>query len=89
MTAHGLVYIYSSKLGTRSLTVNTPGRTRVNFGAYKDDGSFIYRLTPKSGAIAYTVRAFLSYVDPDTGRTIYVYSDPIKVTYNGLIALMN
>ena len=89
VTAHGLVYIYSSKLGTRSLTVNTPGRTRVNFGAYKDDGSFIYRLTPKSGAIAYTVRAFLSYVDPDTGRTIYVYSDPIKVTYNGLIALMN
>ena len=85
VTSHGLVYIASAKLGTRSLTVNTPGRTRVTFGSYKEDGSFTYKMSPKSGVVTYTVRAFLSYVDPDTGRTVYVYSDPVRVSYNGLL----
>lgn len=81
VTAHGLVYLATSKLGTRNLTVNTPGRTRVNFSSYKDDGSFTYNMKPAYTSTKYTVRAFLAYVDPDTGRTVYVYSAPVIVSY--------
>lgn len=81
VTAHGLVYLATSKLGTRNLTVNTPGRTRVNFSSYKDGGSFTYNMKPAYTSTKYTVRAFLAYVDPDTGRTVYVYSAPVIVSY--------
>ncbi|MDD7652771.1 MAG: glycoside hydrolase family 2 TIM barrel-domain containing protein [Firmicutes bacterium] len=81
VTAHGLVYLATSKLGTRNLTVNTPGRTRVNFSSYKNDGSFTYNMKPAYTSTKYTVRAFLAYVDPDTGRTVYVYSAPVIVSY--------
>ena len=83
ITAHGLVYYSSAKLGTKNLTVNTPGRTRVNFASYKTDGSFTYNMTPAFESTKYRVRAFLAYTD-ENGRTIYVYSDPITVSYNGL-----
>ena len=83
VTEHGLIYYSTSKLGTRSLTVNTPGRTRVKFSRYKDDGSFSYTMTPAYAATRYTVRAFLAYKD-NSGRTVYVYSDPIIVSYNSL-----
>ena len=83
VTAHGLVYYSTSKLGTRVLTVNTPGRTRVNFSSYKTDGSFSYTMTPAYATTKYTVRAFLAYTD-ENGRTVYVYSDPIIVSYNTL-----
>lgn len=83
VTAHGLVYYSSSKLGTKTLTVNTPGRTKVSFSTYKSDGSFTYNMTPAYATTYYTVRAFLGYTDND-GRTKYSYSDPIKVRYNSL-----
>lgn len=87
VTAHGLVYISSAKLGTHNLTVNTAGRTRVNFSGYKADGSFTYQFKPAYGSTRYTVRAFLSYVDPATGRTVYVYSAPMVVSYDGLAGM--
>lgn len=83
VTAHGIVYYSSSKLGTRTLTVNTPGRTRVNFSKYQEDGSFVYNMKPTSANTKYTIRAFLAYEDKD-GRTVYVYSAPKSVSYNGL-----
>lgn len=83
VTSHGLVYLSSAKLGTRNLTVNTAGRTKVSFTGYKDDGSFRYTFTPAGKNTTYTVRTFLTYVN-DEGRTIYVYSAPIRVSYNGL-----
>ncbi|MGN1191872.1 MAG: glycoside hydrolase family 2 TIM barrel-domain containing protein [Dorea sp.] len=83
VTAHGLIYYSSSKLGTRTLTVNTPGRTRVNFSKYQSDGSFTYSMTPASASTKYTVRAFLAYQD-ESGRTVYVYSSPKSVSYNSL-----
>ncbi|MGN0299239.1 MAG: sugar-binding domain-containing protein [Lachnospiraceae bacterium] len=83
VTAHGLVYYSSSKLGTRNLTVNTAGRTRVNFSSYKEDGSFTYNMKPAYASTNYTVRAFLEYKD-ENGRTMYAYSDPIIVSYNSL-----
>lgn len=83
VTAHGLVYYQNSRLGSRNLTVNTAGRTKVTFKSYKTDGSFSYTITPASVSTNYTVRAFLQYVDGD-GISHYVYSDPIVVNYNKL-----
>ena len=83
ITAHGLVYYSAAKLGTRTLTVNTPGRTRVNFSGYKEDGSFTYSMKPAYATTYYIVRAFAAYTD-ENGRTVYAYSEPIRVSYNSL-----
>lgn len=83
ITAHGLVYYSAAKLGTRNLTVNTPGRTRVNFSGYKEDGSFTYSMKPAYASTCYVVRAFAAYTDED-GRTIYAYSSPLLVSYNSV-----
>ena len=83
VTAHGLIYYSSSKLGTKLLTVNTAGRTRVNFGSYQADGSFSYEMKPAYANTRYTVRAFLAYTDQN-GQTKYVYSVPQSVSYNTL-----
>lgn len=83
VTAHGLVYYSTAKLGYKKLTVNTSGRTRVNFNSYKEDGSFTYSMTPVNQNTKYTIRAFLAYTDKD-GKTVYVYSDPISADYKSL-----
>lgn len=83
ITGHGLVYYSASKLGTKNLTVNTPGRTRVNFTGYKTDGSYTYNMTPAYGSTYYVVRAFVVYTDKD-GRTMYAYSSPMRVSYNSV-----
>lgn len=80
---HGIVYCYASKLGTRTLTVNTAGRTKVKFSSYKDDGTFIYTMTPAYASTKYVVRSYLYYKD-NNGTYKYVYSDPIRVSYNSL-----
>lgn len=83
VTAHGFVYYSSLKLGTQNLTVNTPGRTRVNVSKYKANGSYTYNMTPAFGSTKYTVRAFMAYKD-ENGRIIYVYTALRIVSYNGL-----
>ena len=83
VTKHGLVYYSFAKLGIKTLTVDTPGRTRVNFGSYAEDGSFSYTFTPAYANTKYTVRAYLQYTD-ENGLTRYVYSDPMIVSYNTL-----
>lgn len=83
VTGHGFVYYASAKLGTKNLTVNTPGRTRVNVTKFKTDGSYTYNMKPAYASTKYTVRAFLQYKDAD-GKTMYVYSSPRTVSYNGL-----
>lgn len=81
VTKHGFVYYSSSKLGTKTLTVDTPGRTRVNVNGYKETGSYTYSMTPTGANVKYTVRAFLEYMD-EYGNTKYVYSAPVSVSYN-------
>lgn len=83
VTGHGLVYYSTSKLGTRTLTVNTPGRTRVNFSKYTDTGSFTYKMTPAYSNTRYTARAFLVYTDAQ-GRTMYAYSNAVTFSYDSL-----
>ena len=84
ITAHGILFIQTSRIGTRTLSLNTSGRTRVNFSSYTDDGSFIYNLKPTSKTTSYTYRAFLIYTDPETGNSVTVYSDVIRGSYNTL-----
>lgn len=83
VTAHGLVYYSTAKLGYKTLTVNTSGRSRANCTTYKEDGSFIYNMQPANQNVKYTVRAFLAYTD-ENGKTVYIYSDPIAASYNSL-----
>lgn len=83
VTGHGFVYYSQAKLGTKVLTVNTPGRTRVNVSTFKTDGSYTYNMTPAFSTTKYVVRAFLAYTD-ENGRTMYAYSDPKTVSYNSL-----
>ena len=84
ITGRGLVYVTTTRLGTRVLTINTSGRTRVNFSSCKADGSFTYNMKPTNRNVSYTIRAYITYVDPDTGKTVYVYSDPVVCSYNKL-----
>ena len=58
VTMHGLVYQTKARMGTDSLSVNTPGRTRVTFNGYKEDGSFAYSIKPLYPSTVYVVRAF-------------------------------
>lgn len=83
VTGHGLIYLRTDRLGSRTLTVNTAGRTRVSFSGYKSDGSFRYTMYAANSSTEYTVRAFLAYTNDD-GRTAYVYSDPITVSADDL-----
>ena len=84
ITSKGIVYMRSVSLGRRVLTLQTAGRTKVTFTEYKADGSFIYKLKPLKDDTSYTIRAFLSYTDPDTNKTVNVYSDPIVTSYSDL-----
>lgn len=80
---HGVLYIRQSNLGNKELTVYTPGRTRVNFGTYKEDGSFIYRFNPYDKDALYTARTFIQYKDAN-GKTCYEYSDMVSGSVFGI-----
>lgn len=83
ITEHGFVYIQQARLGTRNLTVDYAGRSKVSVKSFKADGSYVYNMSPVNGNTKYTIRAFLAYKDTK-GNTMYSYSKPITVTYNGL-----
>ena len=84
ITSHGVLYIQASRIGSRTLTVNTSGRTRVTFTGYNDDGTFIYNLKPTSKSTVYAMRAFITYKNTKTGATVTVYSDMFRTSYNGI-----
>ena len=82
-TAHGFVYMKESTLGSRTLTINTAGRTKVTIIGITSKGVYSYSMTPTSESKTYVMRAWVSYTDAD-GNTIYVYSDPITCCYSDL-----
>ena len=84
ITAHGLVYIQASRIGTRVLTVNTSGRTKVSFTGYGADGSYSYTFKPSSKSTVYAYRAFITYRDTETGATVTVYSGTMRSSYNSI-----
>ena len=84
ITSHGVLYIQASRIGSRTLTVNTSGRTRVTFTGYNEDGTYIYNLKPSSKSTIYAMRAFITYKKTKTGATVTVYSDMFRTSYNGI-----
>ena len=82
ITAQGILYIPASRIGTRTLSVNTTGRTRVNFSDISGDGTFYYNLKPTSNNTKYVYRAFITYQNAETGETATVYSDMTRGSYN-------
>lgn len=84
ITSHGILYINSSRIGNRVLTLNTSGRTRVNLSTYTEEGAFAYQLKPSSTSTSYTMRAFLTYENTVTGKTVTVYSDTLRGSYKTL-----
>ena len=84
ITAHGLLYIQSAMIGSRTLTINTTGRTKVTFSEYSDDGSFFYSFTPDTKSTAYTYRAFVTYMNTVTGESVTVYSNMMRSNYNDI-----
>ena len=83
VTSHGLLYLSSEKLGIRTLTLSTQGRTRVFFAGYNPDGTFSYTMTPANTDTTFTMRAYLTYVD-DEGNSVTVYSKPCIASYDSL-----
>ena len=84
ITGHGVLYIPTSRIGTRTLTVNTSGRTNVSFKSVDENGSFTYTFKPTNKSTQYAFRAYLTYKDPTTGRSVTVYSSMIRGSYNTL-----
>ena len=64
--------------------MNTSGRTRVNFSTVSEEGTFTYNLKPSSKSTSYAFRAFVIYKNTVTGKTVTVYSDVIRSSYNGI-----
>lgn len=83
ITGHGFIYITKALLNTRTLTVNISGRTKVTVNGIGSTGSYSYSMTPKKTDTVYAVRAWVSY-ENDAGKTVYVYSDTICTSYDGI-----
>ena len=83
-TEHGLIYYTAARLGSKVLTVNTPGRTKYSFTKYSEKGSYSYQMRVSNKNTEYVIRAYVAYRDENTGLITYSYSDPITVSYNGL-----
>ena len=83
ITSHGFVYVTKALLGSRILTVNTTGRTKVNMNGIGSNGRYSYSMTPKTASTTYAVRAFVTYKN-SAGKTVYVYSNTIYSSYNAI-----
>lgn len=83
ITSHGFVYVTKSLLGSKILTVNTTGRTKVSINGIGNTGRYSYSMTPKTGDTVYAIRAFVAYKN-SAGKTVYVYSNTIYTSYNGI-----
>lgn len=84
ITSHGILYIATTRIGARVLTVNTSGRSKVTFSSHKEDGTFTYSFKPAATSTSYTMRAFLVYTNTVTGKSVTVYSDTVRGSYKTL-----
>ena len=83
ITDRGLVFTTKLKLGARSLTLNTPGRTRVYFNSVTTTGAFNYSFAPTKVDTLYIARAYATYTNAE-GRSVTVYSLPLAVAFEDL-----
>lgn len=82
----GVIFIRTANLGSRSLTINTSGRTFVSFKSILDDGTFAWNTDVGGKYIVnadtkYTFRAVTWYVT-ETGKKTYIYSKHWTGTFN-------
>ncbi len=83
VTGEGFVYITKAKLGAKSLSVNTSGRTKVTITSSTSAAIYSYSMTPSSGSTVYAMRAWITYKN-SSGKTVYVYSNAVYTSYNAL-----
>ena len=83
ITDRGLVFTTKLKLGARSLTLNTPGRTRVYFNSVTTTRAFNYSFAPTRVYTLYIARAYATYTNAE-GRSVTVYSLPLAVAFEDL-----
>ncbi len=83
VTGEGFVYITKAKLGAKSLSVNTSGRTKVTITSATSAAIYSYSMTPVSGSTVYAMRAWITYKN-SSGKTVYVYSNTVYTSYNAL-----
>ena len=76
---HGVLYVQTSKLGSRNLLATTSGATNKVLTSYNEDGTFSYTFKPLNSTMSYAYRSYVYYQKPD-GSRIYVYSPIIKGT---------
>lgn len=84
----GFIYIVASKISDPySLKLTTSGRTNVRFTSFIGDtvsGAYIRMSSTQNtstSSLNRYYRAYINYIDLD-GNTQYLYSDPIKASYN-------
>lgn len=74
---HGILYITTSFLGSKNLTVTTAAVKNIVLTDYEDDGTFSYTFKPLTSSMSYAYRAYVYYERPDGSRG-YAYSPIIK-----------
>ena len=83
----GILYMNSARLGTRTLTLATNGKTNLMFNTYRgESNTFPATRDDITGSTSYTFRAYMYCKNPDTGLTETVYSSIIRTNRNALLS---
>lgn len=84
---HGIVYSNARFFLNTSITAS--GMKKINFGSYRDDGTFSYSLSSSQYGFKgknHWFKAWIAYIDPETGKNAVAYSGIIGgVSYNYLV----
>lgn len=80
---HGILIVNTRYLGNQNLIYSTSAASKKIFTSYKEDGSFVSRLTPTTVSTTYAFRAYVYYEKPDGSRA-FAYSDVLRASYNSL-----
>lgn len=88
ITKWGIVYITKSKLGSKTLTIGTIGRTMLSVSSTDLDTVNGAEKTFSSTTLAttsmiYVFRSFVTYTNLN-GSTVTAYSDQVEASYNSL-----
>ena len=70
---HGVIFYRSSKLGSRNLTVSTPGSTLYTCKSYVENMYYQASFTPAGGVIKYAFRAYVAYVDTNRKDNVQIF----------------
>ena len=88
ITSCGVVWILKARLGSKTLTIDTPGRSIVHSspGTNSDTVNGIeksYNLRYNTTKSKYAIRAYVTYKDL-SGSTVTTYSNQVEASYDSL-----